>query len=234
MNLVEYYQSKGYKCKIGDTIEIEAEDITEGSKMKIEYICDICGHSFIRSPCSNKRAKKEKLVDTCTNCSRQRAKMTCLERYGVDNAMKKEEFQRKCEESKQKTNFESDKNYSSSGFEKGIPVSAGQYRIASLFPDFEVNYHLGKYYIDLFYNNIAIEYDGKGHDLQVRMGKISLEGFQEKEKQKTDFICQSNRLLRIKDSKDKVKRENFEIKKLVEDIKSFIKGDELYKEIEIK
>ena len=231
---MEYYQSKGYSCKIGDTIEIEAEDITEGSKIKIEYVCDICGQSFVRSPSSNKRAKKEKLIDTCPNCSRQRARMTCLERYGVDNAMKKEEFQRKCEESKQKANFESDKNYSSSGFEKGIPVSAGQYQIASFFSDFEVNYHLGKYYIDLFYNNIAIEYDGKGHDLQVRMGKISLEEFQEKEKQKTDFICQSNRLLRIKDPKDKVKKENFEIEKLVESIKSFIKSDELYKEIEIK
>lgn len=225
---------KGHECNCGDTIEIEVKDITDGSKKTIEYVCDLCGVCFFRIPCSNKRAKKESQIDTCPNCSRKRAKITCLERYGVDNIMKREEFQKKCEESKKNANFSSEVKYTSSGFEKGIPVSAGQYRIAAHFSDFELNYQLGKYYIDLFYNGVAIEYDGKGHDFSVRIGKITLEQFKQKENEKTNFICRNNRLLRIKDYKDKVKKPTFNIESLVEEIENFIKSDELYKEIEIK
>ena len=233
-NLVEWYCTKGYKCKCGDTIEIEAKDISLGSKKTVEYVCDICGANFFRTPCSNQRAKKESQIDTCPFCSRERARFTCLERYGVDNAMKKEEFQKKCEASKEKINFIGSVNYTSSGFEKGIPVSAAQYRIAKQLPNFELNYQLGKYYIDLFYNGIAIEYDGKGHDFSVRLGKISLEQFEQKEKDKIQFICKNSRLLKIKDRSDKVKKQNFNIDKLMEEIKNFIESDDLYREIEIK
>lgn len=230
-DMYDYYTNKGYKInKIGEQISVRAEDLSAGSKMKIKYECDYCGEIFTRSVQSNNRSKKNNLKDACSKCCRtKRAKETCIEKYGVDNPMKVEEIQKKCEDSKNVQNFYG-KNYTSSGFEKGIPVSKAQYNLKEMLQDFELNYHYKKYYIDLVYKNIAIEYDGKGHDLGVRMNKITIDDFMDKEKKKEQDILSNFRLLRIIDKKDNLK--NFdECLLYYSDIQKFIIGEEKYKEI---
>lgn len=231
-NLRQYYEEKGYEIKkIEDYIEVNAKDLTPSSHLKIKYICDYCGEEFDRIVYSNERSKKKNNTkDACIKCSRtKRNKETNMINYGVDNPMKVFDFQLKNQNNRE-NNFGSLRSCSS--FVNGVPVSKAQERISLLFPDFELNYHYQQYYIDLFYNNIAIEYDGKGHDLQVRMNKISPQDFKEKEKIKNNKVLEKYRLLRIIDKRDLLK-ENINIEKyqIKEKIENFIESDELYKEI---
>lgn len=235
-NLRDYYINKGYNCKVGNRIIIEAKDISPSSHKKIKYICDYCNKEFERMPYSNERSKENNLIkkDACTSCKRKRTLETTINKYGVDNVMKVPELQQKCKQSKNNQNFNGSTFNSCSYFINGIPVSKGQDNLHKNFPEFELNYHLDKYYIDLFYNNICIEYNGRGHDLGVRMGKISTEDFNTKEQNKKDFICKNNKLLVIVDKKDKLKKEENITNDLINEIRNFIKGDDFYKELEVK
>ena len=231
--LAQYYLEKGYDCKVGQTIIIEAKDISSGSHKKIDYICDYCGEQFSRVVYSNER-NKQSSKDSCAKCSKLKRKDTTFERFGVDNVMKLEEYQLKCEQSKINNNFNGSPNFSCQYFVNGIPVSKGQSILAELFPDFQINYHYRKYYLDLVFNDIAIEYDGRGHDLGVRMNKISLEDFLKAEKIKEQAILEQYRLLRIIDSKDKLKNKENITEELIAKINNFINGTVRFDKIEIK
>lgn len=232
-DMQKYYNEKGYNCEVGETIEVEAKDLSKGSHKKIKYICDYCGEEFERIPYSNSRSKNSGVKkDACPQCQTKLRKDNSLLRYGVDNPMKVPEIQAKCEKSRTSCNFEGSDNFSCYKFVSGIPVSLGQNNLAEIL-DFQLNFHYHKYYLDLVKNNVAIEYDGRGHDLGVRMGSISLEDFKDKEEDKEKEILENFRLLRIVDSKDKFrKKENIEPYLL--QIEEFITSDECYKIIEIK
>ena len=206
-NLVEYYTQKGYKGKTGEDIIVKAEDLTPVSHKKIVYICDYCGEEFERIVYSNERSKKGgNTKDACTKCSRNnRAKETCNIKYGVDNPMKVDDFYFKNRESVS-AGFDNDVMKSCTAFVNGIPVSQGQIYISELIEESELNFKYDRYYIDIVKDNVAIEYDGKGHDLEVRMGKKSQEDFDKKEKTKTFSILQNFRLLRIIDKKDRFRK----------------------------
>lgn len=235
-NMKEYYESKGYKIdKLGQKIVIDARDLPPGSHKKIVYICDYCGQEFERLPYSNARSQGIVQKDACAKCSRSRkGEETCLEKYQVSNPMKLEEFQTKCQESKIRNvqNFGNVKTFNScSYFVNGIPVSAAQDNLHSIFPDFELNHRFHKYYIDLWKDGICIEYDGRGHDMEVRMGKIGEEDFAEKERIKKKAILKECRLLRIVDKKDVFKNIGNITKDYLKQIKNFIESNDLYKEI---
>lgn len=68
---------------------------------------------------------------------------------------------------------------------------------------------------------MAIEYDGSGHDLSVRVGKISLEDFKRKEETRRDFIRENFRLLQIRDLKDRFKKTE-KIEEYIDIIRCFI------------
>lgn len=235
-NMRKHYEERGYKIsQLGETIEVDAKDLTKGSKFKIKYICDYCGEEFERLVQSNERSKKDgNNKDACSKCSKsKKSKETCLLKYGVDNPMKVEEIQQKCEQARiDNPNFTGSTFLSSSGFVNGIPVSKAQYNLYQLLPDFKLNYHYRKYYIDLAKDNIAIEYDGKGHDLEVRMGKMALEEFEEKEQIKENILLEKYRLLRIVDKKDKLKKEE-RCAQIKEQIDNFISGNSKYEKIVI-
>ena len=40
---LKYYRDKGYKCSIGDNIEILADDLPKGSHVRIRSKCNCCG-----------------------------------------------------------------------------------------------------------------------------------------------------------------------------------------------
>ena len=90
-------------------------------------------------------------------------------------------------------NFSGSSPNSCSTFVHGIPVSQAQLHLAKHLPDFELNQVCGRYYIDLAYNDIAIEYNGRGHDMELRMGKITKEDFQKKRrKEKRNSFTKSS------------------------------------------
>lgn len=230
---IQYYRDRGYSPKMRKKLTINAKDISTGSKLKITFICDYCGDEFIREVCSNSRSKTAiNQKDSCLRCSKnQRHKETCLSKYGVDSPMKVDSFILKCQNGH--SNFGTGKNHTSSGFVNGIPVSMAQFNLKELFPIFNLNFKLNKYFIDLYFKNVAIEYNGRGHDLEVRLNKISMEDFLIKEKNKKEKILLDNRLLVIKDSKDVLKDKNKIDKDTVKKIQTFIESDVSYEEIVI-
>lgn len=232
-NIAKWYQERGYQgVKTGDIITIEAKDISLNSHRKIFYVCDYCGEEYERVPYSAYRCRQTGL-DACINCSRKKAEATTLAKYGVKNAMQVDEFLQKQREScKNNENFQKKTNSSASCFEKGIPVSKAQKNLADCLSGFELNYQFEKYYLDLCNGKIAIEYDGSGHDLIVRTGKMSSEDFEKKEEVRKESVENNFRLLQIRDLKDRFrKKEN--INKYLDVINSFINGNEKFLFLEI-
>jgi hypothetical protein len=227
----EHYKKLGYSPQIRKKLIVKAEDIPFTSKTKIKYICDYCGEEFERTIGSNSRNKtKDNNKDACSKCTRIKSKETCINRYNVENVMQVKEYKNKCLEYKRNDLFNS--NYPTSYiFKNGIPVSLAQNNLYELLKDYELNYKFYEYYLDLFNQkeNIAIEYNGKGHDLQVRLNKITIEKFQEKEEKRKDKILKNNiRLLIIQDKKNLWKEKSkIDLKEILE----FIKSDQFYKEI---
>lgn len=99
---------------------------------------------------------------------KNRIRKTNISRYGVPNPMQNHEIAQKV----RNTMYERDL----------VPSSKQQRYLAKLFNG-KLNYPVEKYSIDILVEpNIAIEYNGGGHDLQVKLGNISYENFVKKEK----------------------------------------------------
>jgi hypothetical protein len=115
---IQNYRNKGYICNVGETIEVDIEDIPKLSSIKIEVKCDVCGtqkitfmNSYSRSIenggyyacgriCSDKKNKKTNLikygVENYNNVKKR--KTTNLIKYGVDSYIKTEECKNKIKE----------------------------------------------------------------------------------------------------------------------------------------
>ena len=75
--------SKGYVfTKMYDDVVVKAEDLSNGSKIKVVCLCDYCGQEKIQT-------YREHLQrgDCCRNCFTKKVKDTIQSRYGVNNVM---------------------------------------------------------------------------------------------------------------------------------------------------
>ncbi len=69
---VNLYREKGYKCNIGDIIDVKVEDVSEHSKQKVKILCDECKEEIkeitIESLHKSKSYKNGQYVcEKCTN-----------------------------------------------------------------------------------------------------------------------------------------------------------------------
>jgi len=104
------------------------------------------------------------------------------------------------------------KNKIKSGFlfVNGIRVSKNQFKIAE-FLNGALNTNIGGKYADmvLLDNNIIVEYDGSGHDLSVKLGKVSKEIFEEKDKNRIHLFNQLGyKCLIVQNTKEKIIDDN--------------------------
>lgn len=91
---LEHYRRLGYDVKPFDTIMVPPEHLTNGSKRKVELICDVCG-KLISRPYKEYLKYHTNDCDTCNKCKDKKAKETCMERYGVETHMLVPEVQEK-------------------------------------------------------------------------------------------------------------------------------------------
>jgi len=99
---ITHYIKLGYKPILNKELEIETKHLSTSSHVKIDVICSICS--------VEKNIMYYKYIDNverhgfygCRKCSRQKAAMTSLEKYGVDNYSKTNEWKDRVE----KTNIE--------------------------------------------------------------------------------------------------------------------------------
>ncbi len=94
---INHYVKLGYKPIINEDLEILTIHLPSSSHVKIDAICSICKketnliyHKYIEN-------KKRQGFYGCKSCSRQKAALTSLEKYGVDNYSKTEEFKERTE-----------------------------------------------------------------------------------------------------------------------------------------
>lgn len=105
-------------------------------------------------------------------------------------------------------------------------ISSPQSHIAKILNG-ELNYRLGKYFLDIFIadKNICIEYDGSGHDLSVLMGVKSKEEFKEEEQAREDFILNNGtKIIRLISKTDNLPKDDLLINiinKCVRDVQKY-------------
>ena len=142
-------------------------------------------------------------------------KATNLKKYGVECVLQSEEVR--------------EKGYNSL-YENGkaiIPSSTQQRHITELVGGI-LNYPIGPYVVDCFLKeeNIGIEYNGGGHNLGVKIGRITPEKFEEKEQRRDNFFLKKDiPIIKLISNNDKIP-EDTEIISLIEKAKKKIQNGE--------
>ena len=82
---IKYYNSKNYKCIVGDIISIDINTMTKMSHNKVIAICELCKNE-IELPFSKYNQNKDRQgYYSCKVCSDKKRKITVKQKYGVEN-----------------------------------------------------------------------------------------------------------------------------------------------------
>lgn len=93
-----HFIEKGYNfTKMKDSFEANVEDLTDGSKCKIFYICDYCGEEFETTYNTYIVKRKRSIIkkDCCLKCRIFKMEESNLLKYGVKNSNKLESVKEK-------------------------------------------------------------------------------------------------------------------------------------------
>lgn len=140
-------------------------------------------------------------------------KLTCLKKYGVEYAIGSDEVQKKIRKkfkdkygiSSPTQNEEFLKKSIQSRYVNGNQTSSKIQRFICDCLDGELNYPFKRYFIDVAFpdRKIALEYNGSGHDLNVRMGKITKKEFDRNENfRRKQLFLDEWRIIEIISKKD--------------------------------
>lgn len=81
----QHYVDLGYEfTKYGDYFEAKVEHLTDGSNIKITAICDVCGKETLLKYQIYMNSYKNGNYYSCNECSREKQRKTCLDRYGSE------------------------------------------------------------------------------------------------------------------------------------------------------
>lgn len=89
----KWYESKGYIfTKLKDEFEIKVEDLPNGSNVKIEIKCDLCGKIIPREYYRyiSQREKSLTKIDVCKECGHEKMKLNTIEKLN-QNLLNKED-----------------------------------------------------------------------------------------------------------------------------------------------
>ncbi len=90
---LKYYQNLGYDVKCRKPLTVKVEDLSDGSNVKIQYLCDYCNEEVITVVYADyKRRTKEVNKMSCKNCSTKKAEETVMSRYGTVSYANTKEF----------------------------------------------------------------------------------------------------------------------------------------------
>ena len=94
-NNIDYYKPKFENIKKGDIISVFVRDLSPGSHIKIDIICDLCGKELQREYKDYLSKRQRSDTDVCSNCRGHKARMTTLLKYGVENISQLPEIKEK-------------------------------------------------------------------------------------------------------------------------------------------
>lgn len=94
--MIPYYKKLGYDCKHGVPVTIRTEDLSRGSRIKIECSCDYCGKSEVREYKTYiKSISSPTHKFSCKNCSSKKREECSLLVHGVSHPMQLETVKEK-------------------------------------------------------------------------------------------------------------------------------------------
>lgn len=92
-NNIRHYYNMGYSGKHGDIISVKVEDLSSGSNVKIQYLCDYCEKEVITIVYADyTRRIKETGKMACRQCFSKKTEETTFIRYGASSYAKTNEF----------------------------------------------------------------------------------------------------------------------------------------------
>ena len=88
--IFKHYKDLGYDVKYNEELEVNVEDLTSKSHVKVEVKCDYCGENYFTEWYLYKRGRETILKDFCNNpmCKTLKQKDVLMAKYGVDNIRK--------------------------------------------------------------------------------------------------------------------------------------------------
>lgn len=90
---LKHYRGLGYDAKCREPLIVKVEDLSSGSNVKIQYLCDYCEKEILTiSYADYNRKKNEANKMACRNCFTKKAEETNLLRYGASSYAKTDEF----------------------------------------------------------------------------------------------------------------------------------------------
>lgn len=98
-NNIKHYRNLGYDGKHGDIITVKTEDLSNGSNVEIQCLCDYCKKEIVTMAYGDyTRRTKEVNKVACRNCFPKKMADVNLLRYGVTSYAKTEECREKMKE----------------------------------------------------------------------------------------------------------------------------------------
>jgi len=95
---ITHYLKLGYNAMLNSDLEIDTIHLPSVSHVKIDVICEICNIENKIMYCKYLNNKERCGFYGCKKCSRQKAALTSISKYGVDNYSKTDEFKKRVEE----------------------------------------------------------------------------------------------------------------------------------------
>lgn len=217
----DHFRKLGYNVHNGDIITVPAKHLPNGSGIKINVKCLYCGKIFKKSwrkyletknKCCCKQCKDIKMMETSLEkygniCSlrnpiiQEKSKDKNMKKLGVQYPLQNKNVLIKC----RKTLYENGNNTT--------PTSKQQLYISELYGGI-LNYSIDVYFADILLDdNIVVEYDGSGHDLEVKLNKLTMFDFNKKEIERENiFINCGYKILRIMCNDDKLPNDDILLK----------------------
>ena len=114
-----HYNSKGYKCKPNDIIDVKVEDLSKQSTVKVAVICDICYKEKIIEYRKYINNIKNKNFYVCSlSCAQSKIKLTKKENYGDCNFSNIEKREKTCIEKYNDKNYKNIKKMKDTNIKK--------------------------------------------------------------------------------------------------------------------
>jgi len=169
-----HYVGLGYICTgMKDVFEVKVEDLTKGSHVRVDVLCDYCLEEGVEKhifPLWKEylRTKTQIITkDCCNECQNKKTQESNNITYGT------------------KYNFNIDE-VNKRTYQFGLASSKMQRYICNLVKG-ELNYSLeDRLWLDIAFPDemIYCEYDGGGHNLNVKMGNVTQKYFDVKEQRR--------------------------------------------------
>lgn len=200
-NKISCLKCKSLKAKETNIKKYGCENPMQDENIKTEFIDSIIEKYGVKSTSliPEVRAKQIKTCLERYNCKtplsctavQEKIKQTNIEKYGCDNAMKNKEIQKKVRASLYKN--------------QTVPASKAQLHLCKILNG-DLNFNIGYYNVDiLLNNNIYVEYDGGGHDLNVRLGNVDKSTFLKKENIRYHYLKKCGyKMIRLINISDKL------------------------------